>query len=64
MLDPKLIRENPDNFRRGVKAKNLNPKLVDDFLDLDEKWRKLTKESEDLRAEQKRAGEAKDVEKA
>jgi len=59
MLDPKLIRENPDKVRRGVKAKNLNPKLVDDFLDLDEKWRKLTKESEDLRAEQKRLGEAK-----
>lgn len=59
MLDPKLIRENPDNVRRGVKAKNLNPKLVDDFLALDEKWRKLTKESEDLRAEQKRLGEAK-----
>ncbi|MEK7180954.1 MAG: serine--tRNA ligase [Patescibacteria group bacterium] len=59
MLDPKLIRENPDNVRRGVKAKNLNPKLVDDFLALDEEWRKLTKESEDLRAEQKRLGEAK-----
>ncbi len=64
MLDPKLIRENPDKVKQGIKAKNLSSKLVDDFLDFDEKWRKLTKESEDLRAEQKRAGESKDVERA
>ncbi len=64
MLDPKLIRENPDKVKQGIKAKNLSSKLVDDFLDFDEKWRKLNKESEDLRAEQKRAGESKDVERA
>lgn len=64
MLDPKLIRENPDKVKQGIKAKNLSSKLVDDFLSLDEKWRKLTKESEDLRAEQRRAGDSKDVERA
>lgn len=64
MLDIKLIRENPDRVKRGVESKGANPKLVDDFLALDEKWRDLTKKSEDLRAEQKRAGESKDVERA
>lgn len=64
MLDIKLIRENPEKVRRGVEAKGVNPKKVDEFLALDEKWRDLTKKSEDLRAEQKRAGESKDVEKA
>ncbi len=64
MLDIKLIRENPDRVKLGVKSKGISPKLVDDFLALDEKWRKLTQESENLRAEQKKAGEAKDVAKA
>ena len=64
MLDIKLIRENPDKVREGLKAKNTDPKLLDDFLSLDEKWRKITKQSEDFRSEQKKAGEAKDVEKA
>lgn len=64
MLDIKLIRENPDRVKHGVESKGVNPKLVDEFLALDEKWRDLTKKSEDLRAEQRRAGEAKDVERA
>lgn len=64
MLDIKLIRENPEKVRKGIESKGVNPKILDDFLNLDEKWRDLTKQSEDLRAEQKKAGEAKDVEKA
>ncbi|TSC82124.1 MAG: seryl-tRNA synthetase [Parcubacteria group bacterium Gr01-1014_20] len=64
MLDIKLIRENPERVKKGVFAKGVNPKLVDEFLVLDEKWRDLTKKSEDLRAEQRKAGEVKDVEKA
>ncbi|MBI3589015.1 MAG: serine--tRNA ligase [Candidatus Liptonbacteria bacterium] len=64
MLDIKLIRENPEKVKKGISAKGVNSKLVDDFLAIDEKWRDLTKKSEDLRAEQRRAGEAKDVETA
>jgi len=54
MLDINLIRNNPELVKRGVASKNINPKLVDDFLALDENWRKLTKEIDDLRAGQKK----------
>ncbi len=64
MLDIKPIRENPENVKKGISAKGVSPKLVDEFLALDEKWRDLTKKSEDLRAEQRRTGEAKEVDRA
>lgn len=54
MLDINLIRQNSEEVKKGVAAKNVNPKLVDDFLVLDNKWRELIKETDDLRAEQKK----------
>lgn len=56
MLDVNFIRQNPDVVKKGIKSKNINPKLVDDFLASDKKWRELTKESDDLRASQKQLG--------
>lgn len=53
MLDINLIRQNPDTVKKGIKLKNINPKLVDDFLTSDKKWRELIKEFDDLRASQK-----------
>lgn len=53
MLDVNLIRQNPEKVKQGIAKKNFDPKLVDDFLALDEEWRKLTKQIDDLRAEQK-----------
>jgi seryl-tRNA synthetase len=38
MLDPKLIREDPDNIKKNL-ARRRDPKLetmVDDFIDVDE----------------------------
>lgn len=64
MLDIKLLREEPDRVKRGIKAKGANPKLVDNFLALDEKWRRITKELDDLRAEQKKLSEARKIEEA
>jgi seryl-tRNA synthetase len=64
MLDINLVRNNPDLVKKGIAAKNANPKLVDDFLALDEKWRALTKNFDDLRAEQKKLGEAKKIKEA
>jgi len=52
MLDVNLIRQNPDKVKKGISAKNFNPQLVDDFVVLDEQWRKLVKEIDDLKAEQ------------
>lgn len=64
MLDINLIRNNPDQVKKGIAAKNVNPKLVDDFLLLDEKWRAFTKKFDDLRSEQKKLGEAKKIAEA
>lgn len=64
MLDINFIRQNPEKVKKGVAAKNADPKLVDDFLALDGNWRKLTKEVGDLRAEQKKLSEARKIEEA
>ncbi len=56
MLDINLIRENPKEVKKGLKAKNADPALADKFLELDEKWRSFNKQFDDLRAEQKKLG--------
>jgi len=64
MLDINLIRQNPEKVKSGIAAKNSDPKLVDDFLALDENWRKLTKEIDDLRAEQNKFSDERKIEQA
>ena len=56
MLDPNFIRENPDKVREGTSSKGFDAALVDEFLKLDEDWRKLTAELEGLRAEKNKLG--------
>lgn len=64
MLDVNLIRNNPDAVREGISFKKADPQLVDDFLILDKKWRELVKETDDFRAEQRKVGENREIEKA
>lgn len=64
MLDINKIRTNPDEIKKGISAKNSDPALVDRFLEADEKWRALTRKTDELRSEQKKLGEAKKVEEA
>lgn len=54
MLDINLIRQNPEKAKEGIVKKNFDPKLVDDFLALDEEWRKLTKEIDERRSDKKK----------
>jgi len=54
MIDVKLLRESPDKVKSGIATKNVDPKLVDEFLDLDEKWRKLQAALDNSRAKQKK----------
>lgn len=67
MLDVNLIRKNPEEIKKGIAAKNIDPSLVDKFLATDEKWRVLTKQIEEARAElnklskERRIDEAKKV---
>lgn len=57
MLDINLIRQNPGIVKEGIKKKNYAPSLVDEFLAVDEEWRKLTEETDSLRSQQKKLSE-------
>jgi len=50
MLDIKLIREKPDFVKTGISAKGSDPKLVDEVLEIDKKYRQVLGEIENLRA--------------
>ncbi|MEK7115279.1 MAG: serine--tRNA ligase [Patescibacteria group bacterium] len=64
MLDIKLIRENPDEVREGLKKRNKDPKLVDDFLAADEKWRALTRKLDEARFQQAEFSKARKIDEA
>lgn len=57
MLDPKLIRENPEVVRAAIAKKHLDVDL-DAVLAIDASWRALLQEVEALRAKQKSANTA------
>ncbi len=50
MLDIKLIRENPGVVRSAAKNKNFDPKKIEEAIKLDETYRQLLIEIENLRA--------------
>src|SRR3989304_2019097 len=64
MLDINFIRQNPEKVKKGVRAKNIEPKLVDDFLSLDDLWRKTVKETDDLKAKQKKLSNERKIDEA
>lgn len=55
MLDLKVIRQQPDRVRQGLRARGAEPSLVDRILEVDRRRRDLVQRIETLRAEQKRA---------
>jgi seryl-tRNA synthetase len=57
MLDIKLLRDDPEPFRRALARRNL-AEAVDDLLAADERRRALTARVDDLRAAQNRASKA------
>ena len=64
MLDINLIRQESEKVKKGLKAKNADPALVDKFLEVDFKWRAKNKEYDDLRAEQKKLSKELKIETA
>lgn len=62
MIDLKFIRENKDAVRDGARAKNVDID-VDKILELDEKFRQLSVEVQNLRAERNIASQNRDIEK-
>lgn len=62
MIDPKLLRSDPDRIRRSQEARGESVELVDELVAADEARRTSIARFEELRAQQKAAG--KDVAKA
>ena len=56
MLDVRYIRENPDEVKAGLARKNFEIDL-DELLSLEEKGRNLKTDTDNLRAEQKKANQ-------
>ncbi|OHB22336.1 MAG: serine--tRNA ligase [Parcubacteria group bacterium RIFCSPLOWO2_01_FULL_48_18] len=52
MLDINLIRKSPGEVKAGIKKKNADPALVDQFLELDEGWRHKISWLDALRSKQ------------
>jgi seryl-tRNA synthetase len=55
MLDPKFIREHAKEVKDNLKKRNMPSEDVDRWIDLDEKFRKLKQEVDDLRHERNTA---------
>lgn len=43
MIDIKLIRENKEFVKNGISKKNVNPLIIDEILEIDEKRREKIK---------------------
>lgn len=52
MLDIKLIRQNPDQFKTALGRRHINPSLIDSVIEADKRHRDLLGEKETLQAEQ------------
>ena len=53
MLDIKIIRENPDRVKAALKTRNADyDSYIDEIMEIDEKRRKLSTETDALKAEQ------------
>jgi len=58
MLDPKLIRENPDAIKQAIQIKHIGtPELVDQWLAFDSTRRSMQAMADKLKSDQKTAGE-------
>lgn len=51
MLDPKILREDPEKVKKALKDRNADLSLLDNFKRSDDIWRKATYEIEALKAE-------------
>ncbi len=54
MLDLKFVRQYPNKVKQACQSKNLDPKVVDNFLKVDRQYRRLLQQIETLRSEKNR----------
>lgn len=55
MLDIRLLRENPENFKKKLKRKGVDSQLIDELLNRDERYRGMLKKLEDRKRQQNEA---------
>jgi len=55
MIDIKLIRNNPTQYKEAAQNKNINPNLIDKILELDKQRKPLIIETEKLQAQKNEA---------
>lgn len=58
MIDIKELRENPNLYKKNNKKKGRESSIIDQVLELDEKWRKLKTQDDSLRSERNKISEA------
>ncbi|MEM3091421.1 MAG: serine--tRNA ligase [Candidatus Pacearchaeota archaeon] len=51
MIDIKDLRKRPEIYKKNIEKRGKDPTIINSILILDEKWRKLKKEADELRAE-------------
>lgn len=61
MIDYRLIRENSEKVKEGLKKRGREPLLVDEFLTTDKKWRELVQQLDEIRAELNKASKERDI---
>ena len=57
MLDPKLIRNNPEAVKKALKNRKADVSLIDKFLAVDEQWRRMTVQIDEMKAKRNKASE-------
>ena len=62
MLSIDFIRQNKELVKKEAAEKQLDPKVVDQLLDIDEKRRGLIQKIEALRQQRKTASQKRDIE--
>jgi seryl-tRNA synthetase len=50
LIDIKLLRKNPELFKDAMEKRGYDPKMIDEVLAIDEEWRQLTTQINELRA--------------
>ena len=58
MIDIKDLREHPDIYKKNTEKKGKNLGVVKSLLVVDEKWRTIKKQADDLRSERNSVSEA------
>ncbi len=64
MLDANFIRKNPEDVKKRLEGKRINPQMVDEFLKLDGEWRKIVEQTEELRAKMNVLSKERNIEEA